>query len=144
MPEDSQVMPKDEGTITLTQDELRRLIETAQTASIQEIKTLEQFSGPVPHPDYMEQYKNIDPSLPGRFTAMAEKALAHNQWISKTETIVNSLMAFLGWATPTGLSTYILVSAVRFIQDGKSIEALVALVGAIATLAGAFYFKTKK
>jgi len=144
MPENNHVMAKEDGMVTLTQDELRQIIESAQMASLQEIKTLEQFSGPVPHPDHMQQYKNIDPSLPDRFTAMAEKTLAHNQWVSKTETIVNSIMAFLGWATPTGLSAYILVSAVGFIQEGKSIEALIALVGALATLAGAFYLKAKK
>lgn len=144
MSEDNQVIQNGDGTITFTQEELEKVIKSAQIALIQEIETLEQFSGPVPHPDHMQQYKNIDPTLPDRFTAMAEKTLSHNQWVSKTETIVNSIMAFLGWATPTGLSAYILVSAVGFIKEGKSIEALIALVGALATLAGAFYFKTKK
>ncbi|MDP3587943.1 MAG: hypothetical protein Q8R58_07820 [Sulfuricurvum sp.] len=135
---------QEEANVVLTQDELVELIHEVETIqTIQTIQLIEQFSGPIAHPEHMRQYKDIDESLPNRLVGMAESNLAHKQSIEKIAVIGQLLMAFLGWATPTGIAFYVLYHAVSFIQRGKSVEALVALVAALAALGGAFYMKQK-
>lgn len=131
----------DEEKLELTRSEIIELIEASQIEVVQELKTSEQFSGPVPHPKHMQQYKTIDKTLPHRFTKMAEDNLRHRQFVEKYAIVTDSVLAMLGWATPTAISFFVLYSAVGFIRDGKSIEALVSLVAALATLGGAFYLK---
>lgn len=136
---------KSSKSITLTEIELHEMLESIQAEMHTDIKQIiqhsEKFSGPVPHPDHMRQYKNIDKSLPNRFTKMAESNLSHKQFIEKFITFSELFMGFLGWLTPTGISFYIIYTASNLIQDGKNIEALIALVTALATLGGAFYMK---
>lgn len=132
---------QEKANVILTKDELVELIHEVETETT--IQLIEQFAGPIPHPEHMRQYKDIDESLPNRIVSMAESNLAHKQSIEKIAVIGQFLMAFLGWATPTGIASYVLYHAVLFIQDGKSTEALVSLVAALATLGGAFYIKQK-
>jgi len=138
----------DNKRITLTETELHNLFDELQeeihTDILQTIQHSEKFSGPVPHPDHMKQYKNIDKTLPHRFTKMAEENLAHKQSMEKLLTRGELFMGFLGWATPTGISFYSIYIASILIQDGKSIEALVSLITALGILGGAFYMKNKK
>ncbi|MDQ7047518.1 MAG: hypothetical protein Q9M39_07820 [Sulfurovum sp.] len=136
--------PSQEKQITLTETELLKLIEN----SIEEVVTTtierkEQFSGPVPHPDHMLVYKGIDKTLPNRFTTMAEKHQSHNMFIEKAIVLGELGLGVLGWLTPTALSFYVLNAAIGFVSDGKSIEALVALVVALGSLGGAFYIKNR-
>jgi hypothetical protein len=136
-----------EKKVVMTETELHELLDVLQEeihADIQKtILRSEQFSGPVPHPNHMKQYKIIDKSLPHRFTKMAEDNLSHRQSMEKLVTIGELFMGFLGWLTPTGISFYSIYTASQLIQDGKSIEALISLVAALATLGGAFYMKQK-
>lgn len=132
---------QEKANVVLTKDELVELIHEVETETT--IQLIEQFTGPIPHPEHMRQYKDIDESLPNRIVSMAESNLAHKQSIEKIAVIGQLLMAFLGWATPTGIASCVLYHAVLFIQDGKSTEALVSLVVALATLGGAFYIKQK-
>ena len=137
-----ELTPTDQ--ITLSPEELIHLLSEAQTELIQEIHTSNQFSGPVPPPDYMRAYKTIDKTLPHRFTKMAEKQQDHSNFIEKSKTYSNIFMAFLGWLTPSSISLYTLYMAGNLIQNDKSIEALVALITALSTIGGAFYLKNKK
>ena len=134
-------------SIVMTETELHELLNGIQEeihADIQKtILHSEKFSGPVPHPNHMKQYKIIDKSLPDRFTKMAEDNLSHRQSMDKLVTKGELFMGFLGWLTPTGISFYSIYTASELIQDGKSIEALVSLIAALATLGGAFYMKQK-
>ncbi|MBL1245143.1 MAG: hypothetical protein COA39_012350 [Sulfurimonas sp.] len=132
-----------EKSIVMTETELHELLDGIQEEIQQTILHSEKFSGPVPHPNHMKQYKIIDKSLPHRFTKMAEDNLSHRQSMEKLVTKGELIMSFLGWLTPTGISFYSIYTASELIQDGKSIEALVSLIAALATLGGAFYMKQK-
>lgn len=135
--------PKEEKQITLNETELHAYVEENVREVITTIERSEQFYGPVPHPDHMRAYKAIDKSLPGRFTTMAEKNQSHHMFIEKLVVMGELVMGVLGWLTPTALSFYVLSAAIGFVEDDKSIEALVSLVIAIASLGGAFYMKKR-
>jgi hypothetical protein len=137
-----ELSEQEEINVVLTKDELVELINEVEI--IQTIQRIEQFAGPIPHPEHMRQYKDIDGSLPNRIVSMAESNLAHKQFIEKIAVIGQLFMAFLGWATPTGIAFYVLYHAVLFIEEGKSTEALVSLVVALTALGGAFYMKQKE
>jgi len=143
MPNNDDSITHEEKQIIIGETELRELLEKNQQDVIEFIKSEEQFSGPVPHPEHMKQYKSIDKSLPNRFTTMAEKSLAHKIWLEKSIVLGEWVMGILGWATPTALSFYVLHAAIGFVDTGKSIEALISLVVALASLGGAFFMKTK-
>jgi len=140
----SEEVPDGEEQLTITKSELLDLLEASQLEVIQEIKTSEKFSGPVPHPEHMQRYKSIDKTLPHRFTKMAEENIQHMQWVDKYTVVSESIMGFLGWATPTGIAFYSLNLSYRLISDGKSVESIIALLGAFTALAGAFYMKNTK
>jgi len=145
--ENDLAVSSQEKNIVMTETELHELLGGLQEEIHADIKQTilhsEKFSGPVPHPDHMKQYKLIDKSLPLRFTKMAEDNLSHRQSMEKLTTVGELFMGFLGWLTPTGISFYSIYTASELIQDGKSIEALISLVAALATLGGAFYMKQK-
>lgn len=144
---DLQTESNENQMITLSENELRSLMNEVQDETIKTtlmtIEQSEQFSGPLPHPEHMQQYKEIDESFPNRIVSMAESNLSHKQFIEKFTVAGQLFMGFLGWATPTGIAFFVLFYAVQFIKEGKSIEALIALVTALATLGGAFYLKGK-
>jgi hypothetical protein len=133
-----------ENEVVLNEEDIITLIEDTEINTIKSIQRSEEFSGPLPHPEHMKQYQEIDPSLPTRIVDMAESNLNHKKTIEKITVIGGLAMGFLGWATPTCIASYVLYHAVSFIKEGKSIEALIALIAALATLGGAFYMKKEK
>lgn len=135
---------KEEKQITITESELHALLEQNVQEVITTIQAEEKFTGPVPHPDHMRAYKSIDKSLPDRFTTMAEKNQSHHMWVEKLVVMGELGMGVLGWLTPTAISFYVLSAAIGFVEDGKSIEALISLVVALGSLGGAFYMKNRE
>lgn len=133
--------------LSLTEADINLLLEEVEKFAIVEtmetVHHSEQFQGPIPHPEHMQQYKDIDPAFPNRIISMAESNLDHKQLIEKIEVYGQLFMGFLGWLTPSGIAFYVLYHAVIFTKEGKSIEALIALITAIAALGGAFYMKNK-
>ena len=140
---DSQNISEVEEEFVLTKTELDALVEQIEIEVIETIQHSEQFTGSIPHPDHMQKYQDIDKSFPDRILKMAESNLAHKQSIEKTVVHGQLFMGFLGWATPTGIAFYVLYHAILFTKDGKSIEALIALIAALTALGGAFYIKKK-
>ena len=135
------------GQLSLTEADISILLEEVEkSAIIETMETVhhsEQFQGPIPHPEHMQQYKDIDIEFPNRIITMAESSLEHRQSIEKIGIYSQLFMGFLGWLTPSGIASYVLYHAVLFTKEGKSIEALIALITAIAALGGAFYMKRK-
>jgi hypothetical protein len=130
-----------ENVVEIIETELTELTEMVKSLEI--VMQSEQFEGPIPHPEHMKLYKNIDTTFPNRILKMAEKNLDHKQSMEKITTFGELFIGFLGWSTPTSISFYVLYNAIQFINDGKSIEAFIALVTAITTLVGAFYMKNR-
>ena len=140
---EAQAIDEEKKDFLLTESELKVLIEQVETEVIETIQHSEQFTGPIPHPAHMQQYKEIDPSFPDRILKMAESNLKHTQSIAKTTMFSQLFMGFLGWATPSVISGYVIYHAIVFTQEEKSIEAIIALITALATLGGAFYIKKR-
>ncbi len=129
--------------VVITVEELFEIIDQAKLETMEMVLHSENFTGPVPHPEHMRLYKEVDETLPDRFTKMAENNLSHKEFIEKLEVSGQLLMGILGWATPTGIGFYTLNAAIDLIKEGRSIEALIALVTAIGTVGTAFYLKKK-
>ncbi|KIM10206.1 MAG: hypothetical protein KU37_11565 [Sulfuricurvum sp. PC08-66] len=146
-------MPKEESSskVTLSKKEieeiknnlLKDLAKDFEFEITQKTQKSEQFSGPVPHPEHMQQYKNIDKTLPDRLTKMAESNLKHIHFIDRVQVFGELFMGFLGWLTPTGLGFYTLYKAFELLDSGKNIEALISLVVALGGLGTAFYMKRR-
>jgi hypothetical protein len=134
----SQNISEGNEELVLTEADLDILIEQMEI-----IQHSEQFTGPIPHPEHMQKYQDIDQSFPDRILKIAESNLSHKQSVEKIVIYGQLFMGFLGWATPSGIAFYVLHHAILFTKDGKSIEALIALITAIAALGGAFYMKKK-
>lgn len=134
---------KKESHIVLTKNELDILVQQIEVGTIEKIEHSEEYSAPIPHPNHMKAYQDIDESFPDRILKMAESNLKHKQSIEKNLVVGEILMGILGWATPSVLAFYVLYHAIAFTKEGKSIEALISLIAVIATLTGAVYMKNK-
>lgn len=55
-----------------------------QSQKGQVIKTIQQFTGPLPHPEILAHYNQITPDAANRIICMAEQQASHRQHIEKT------------------------------------------------------------
>lgn len=128
----------DQGALEAIEALVVETIEKQEAHIIESVKK-ESFSGPLPHPKHLKEYKSIDKSYPAKIINMAEKRQDHIAWIEKSEVIKDFILSILGWATPTGIAAFTLYKAAIFVSEGKSIESLVSLVTALSVIGGAFY-----
>lgn len=92
------------------------------------------FSGPIPPPQILEGYKNVDSSLPDRIVTMAEKDL-------KTRHRMN----YLGWFGTYSLSLILIGGGVYLIANDKAIFGLIILASsAIYPILQLFFKKQDK
>ena len=124
---------------SITEVEIRNIINAEVEQKITHFK--ESFSGPLPHPRHLREYKNIDKDLPHRIVTMAEKNLDHMMTIEKRTVNAEIFLSILGWASSTAITFVLIYIAFSLIQEGKSIESLIAFIGAMSPLVGLFVFK---
>lgn len=104
----------------------------------------EMYQGPIPPASEMSRYAQIDPSLPSRILAMAEKQSEHRQNMENTyinkesrQKLTSSSFAFLICITAIFCGTYC-------ITKGKNISGLVLIVGALGSIICAFVYGKKE
>ena len=98
------------------------------------------FSGPLPPPSLLAQYNEIIPNGAERMLAMAEKQASHRENL-ETQVIKNNLarqregswFAFI-------LVLVALVGGMFLIYAGKNVYGLAAIITALVSLAGVFFF----
>jgi len=102
------------------------------------------FSGPVPPPGLMAEYKTVDPDLPNRILTMAEQEQkhAHEMELSAlTATVANEtrgqIFAFV-------VSLIIIIGAVYLIGTGKQIAGTILAGSTLIGLAYLFITGRKK
>ncbi len=110
-------------------------------AMVQQTK-MESHRGPIPSATEMERYAQIDPTLPDRIMTMAENQSEHRQIIEKKAVSAAEKQRTLGTLCATVLGLAAIVSGTVCILAGYSAYGIAAILGTIATLAGAFIYGT--
>lgn len=106
---------------------------------------VQQYSGPLPHPEALERYEQIVPGAAERIISMAEKEMEHRHknemMLSRNvvrTTFTSIVFAFISVLILSGLVFFSLYKG--YDKVGASIA-----VGAISAVAGVFiFFKSKR
>lgn len=109
-------------------EQYRKLAETAVQISVQQV-TAEYYSGPLPPPRILAQYKDILPDLPDRLFSMAEKQQEHRHEMEKAVVFSNIRNELLGTLSGPVVAITLLILGAIIILAGKSIEGLITLGG---------------
>lgn len=139
----NDILP-DEITDNLS-PEGRRIVEdnpeAVEVALLQ--RELNIFQGPLPHPDVLKGYAEVDPSFPDRVIGLTENQSQHRQNLENTVVEANiknqrrgSIFAFI-----LGLIT--IVGAFVLLYTGKSVTGMSSLLLAVGSLAGVFVYGKK-
>jgi uncharacterized membrane protein len=101
---------------------------------MQEVETQEMYSGPIPHPDILKKFGDIDPSFPERIMKMTEDN-------NKADVIMRNRFSLAGLAVPlAGQIFSFFISCIGFgvaiVLGLKGIEAgaITATIGGIAPI----------
>ena len=127
------------GKMIASDIELKEIIDREVAEHLVAIR--EEFSGPIPHPKHMKEYKNIDKTLPSRILGMAESNLDHMQSMERKTTYSEIGLSYLSWAASTGLTVYIITIAKDLLMQGKGIESLGAFLASLTPLAATFLLR---
>lgn len=125
--------------------EVMELIEENPSFSIQQMEQMEQmFAGPLPHPDILKGYGNIDSSFPDRILKLAEKDQEHS--ISMEEYAIKENFKANRRGTDAGLIVCVLAILIGafLIYNDKSVAGLVTLLTPLAGLIVVFIKSNKK
>ena len=101
------------------------------------------FAGPLPPPEHMQGYKNVQDDLPNRIMAMTEKEQAHRHQItSKTVDRDYSLrkqVSFLAFI----LIIFLMGTGALLLYTGKDPAGYVSMLTAVGMLISAFLMQKK-
>jgi uncharacterized membrane protein len=98
------------------------------------------FSGPLPHPSLLAKYNEVVPNGAERIIAMAESQSLHRQAIEARVVNSNTKSQERGGLYAFILCLVALLGGFGRIAFGKSVDGLVAIITALASLAGVFVF----
>lgn len=117
-------------------------VETPQTTHLHQAAF---FSGIIPHPAIMEQYRAIDPAYPGRIFAMAEREQAHRHAMNRDnqadatklqkglllQSAAGPICALLVVTLLGGVGTWLALAGHDWVAGTVFATALVAIIPAI-------------
>lgn len=101
------------------------------------------FQGPLPHPDVLKGYAEVDPSFPDRVIALTENQSQHRQNIENKVVDANIKSQTRGSFFAFILGLVIIIGAFALLYTGKSVEGMTSLVIAVGTLAASFIYGKK-
>ena len=96
------------------------------------------YSGPLPHPAVLSQYREIQPDFPERIMRMAESQLRHDQEIEKTQQQAAIKSERRGAYFALIISLGVLALGGYLIVTGQPVAGLVALVAPLTGFVGVF------
>ncbi len=105
---------------------------------------VQQFSGPLPHPDMLRQYNDYVPGSADRIIAMAEQQQEHRQALEKTVVGSNTRNERLGQWFAFVIFLVVIVASTFLISIGKGISGMSTLIGATATYATLFVYSKRE
>jgi uncharacterized membrane protein len=143
-------LPADQASIDINKlpIELRRKIESLVTRVPSGERTLllasveqRMFSGPVPPPDFLAAYEQVEPGMASRLVALAEKNSDHIRARQTSAQRFEATRTFLGQAFAFILCMAAIVCGTMLLLNDKNLAGFVSLVSALAIFAGSFYHK---
>lgn len=123
VPEDDEALPQDVVEKLGGPEAAKRVLAIAA----------EKFSGPLPHPRMLAQYREILPDAPDRIVSMAERQADHRTYLERTVVEQNERRANWGLGLGFVLLFVLLVGGLYLIAIGKELTGLGILVAIGAT-----------
>ena len=98
------------------------------------------FSGPIPPPEMLRQYDEIQPGLAERIISMAEQQSAHRRILEKRVVSSNELRALIGQVMAFVIALFGIGSGVYLAMHDKPTEGLTAILGTLVGIVGVFVY----
>ncbi len=100
-------------------------------------------SGPLPHPETLKGYQDIDPSFPERIMAMAEREQEHAHKLDTERNKNAMLISTIG--VTTGFVVFIMLCVALYFSIINALSSVaIAIVGAMAGIIGLFVYVGRK
>jgi uncharacterized membrane protein len=101
------------------------------------------YSGPLPHPEILEQYDRIVPGGAERIFAQFEMQAAHRQRIESTVIRSNNFVQIFGSISGFLLGVLAIGGGLYLVDRGKSLEGFAAFFSGLGSLVGVFIYGKK-
>lgn len=98
------------------------------------------FSGPLPHPKILSQYKDVFPECPQRIVELAEVQAEHRRYIERKDLEAGIFTERLGLILAFLVVSIGLVGSILLLYNDKPVTGLVALLSSLAAPAGLFVY----
>jgi len=110
-------------------EDLRELIKKAggKEVALRSLAIAEKYSGPVPHPRMLQQYKDVMADAPERIFSMAEKQQAHRMDLEKSVIKSDIRRADTGLILGFVLFLIMGIGAIVLLALGKNLEGFAVL-----------------
>jgi|TergutMp193P3_1026864.scaffolds.fasta_scaffold127029_3 uncharacterized membrane protein len=116
-PQNSEVVPK-----------------TSVSPIIHEVETQELYSGPIPHPEFLKRFGDIDPSFPERIMKMTEDNNNADVIMKNRMSLVSLVVPVIGQIASFLISCIGFGTAILFAMKGIEIGAITAAIGGVAPI----------
>lgn len=102
------------------------------------------YTGPIPEPQALAAYENINPGLATRIVTMAEKEQGHRHKIENRRNWAQILTTLLGQVFGFIISTLAIGLGGFLLYYDKPVGGFVSLVSGVVMLAGAFIYRRNR
>ena len=110
------------------------------TGELTVTRTVEQFSGPLPHPQLLKGYNDAFAGCAERVVAMVERQSAHRQQIERMVIESNCNAQSRGQWFAFILGFLVIGGGIYLLAEGRSIEGFSAIILAVGSLIGALIY----
>lgn len=94
----------------------------------------ELYAGPLPHPDIMKGYAEVDPSIPERIMRMTEAYAAANIETQRRNSKTNFITSVFGQVFTLAISLCGIGAAVYFVHKGVESAAIASIFGGLSPI----------
>jgi len=103
----------------------------------------ETFSGPIPHPDHLRQYENIQSGFADRMLKMAEDDLKHTHFIQKGYYWLDAITSIAGLTIGGLVACGGIVGGIYLVIHDKEVAGISLVTGILISLVGIFIYGTR-
>ena len=123
-----------------TADDLEAVVRREVGHFTQEILVAEQelFSGPLPHPKHLAEYKEISPDVPERLLRMAEDQAEHRRKLESAIVESNLKLEVRGQVFGFVITIVAVIGGIYLMANGHSLSGAATAISALAGLVGLF------
>lgn len=122
----------------------RGITPTQRTDMVRMIQASASFSGPLPPPEALERYNQTLPGLAERIIVMAESQHSHRLQLEKEVVHSNVSAQKLGTILGFVVAMTTVLGGMWLVHEGKSGEGLAAILTALASLVGVFFYSKRE